>query len=159
THSCSWPAGPTRSTPTRSGRSRTWRGCGRSCEPPERRCRSASAAWGTGSAPEGCRWHRTPQPTRNRTGSRAAPTYGPGAATLGPMDTVLDLTRYSVRDGRLAPVTCVACGCRLEQRSGRDGWFHFESHDGRDGRDARGCIVECAERAHYSTGTILAEAS
>jgi competence CoiA-like predicted nuclease len=72
------------------------------------------------------------------------------------MDAVLDLTRYSVRDGRLAPVTCVACGCRLEQRSGQDGWYHFSAHEG---RDARGCIVECAERAHYRSGAILAEAS
>jgi hypothetical protein len=72
------------------------------------------------------------------------------------MDTVLDLTGYSVRDGRLAPVTCVACGCRLEQRGGQDGWYHFSAHEG---RDARGCIVECAERAHYRSGAILAEAS
>lgn len=72
------------------------------------------------------------------------------------MDAVLDLTQYSVRDGRLAPVTCVACGCRLEQRGDQDGWYHFAAHDG---RDARGCIVECAERAHYRSGAILAAAS
>lgn len=60
----------------------------------------------------------------------------------------LDATLFSVRDGRIAPVTCVACGCRLEQRAGRDGWFHFR---GEPGRDARGCIVDCAEDAHYAT--------
>jgi hypothetical protein len=45
-------------------------------------------------------------------------------------------------------VTCVACGCRLEQRPGLDGWFHFR---GKPGRDARGCIVACAEDAHYAS--------
>ncbi len=59
----------------------------------------------------------------------------------------LDLSLFSVRDGRLAPVTCVACGCRLEQRLGMDGWFHFR---GEAGRDARGCIVDCANDAHYA---------
>lgn len=51
----------------------------------------------------------------------------------------------SVRDGRKAPVTCVVCGCRLEPHA--DGtWWHFA---GRDSRDARGCIVSCAEQPHY----------
>lgn len=54
-------------------------------------------------------------------------------------------TAFSVRDGRRAPVTCVACGCRLEQHP--DGtWWHFA---GRANRDARGCIVACAEQPHY----------
>jgi hypothetical protein len=59
-----------------------------------------------------------------------------------------DLSAFSVRDGRLAPITCVACGCRLEQRADRT-WWHFS---GRGDRDARGCIVECAERPHYAPG-------
>jgi hypothetical protein len=52
----------------------------------------------------------------------------------------------AVRDGQQAPVTCAACGCRLE-RSTADPvrWFHF----GRmGGRDARGCRVACVETAH-----------
>jgi len=64
-----------------------------------------------------------------------------------------DFSAFSVRDGRLAPVTCVACGCRLELRS--DGsWWHFS---GQVGRDARGCIVGCAERPHYAPGGIAAD--
>jgi len=63
-----------------------------------------------------------------------------------------DFSAFSVRDGRLAPVTCVACGCRLELHS--DGsWWHFS---GQVGRDARGCIVGCAERPHYAPGGIAA---
>jgi len=63
-----------------------------------------------------------------------------------------DFSLFSVRDGRLAPVTCVSCGCRLEQRD--DGsWWHFA---GRGNRDARGCIVDCAERPHYAPGGIAA---
>lgn len=60
----------------------------------------------------------------------------------------LDLSLFSVRDGRLAPVTCVSCGCRLEQRAEKDGWFHFR---GEPGRDARGCIIACADEAHYAS--------
>lgn len=56
-----------------------------------------------------------------------------------------DFTAFSVRDGRLAPVTCVACGCRLERRAD-DTWWHYS---GRGDRDARGCIVACAEQPHY----------
>jgi hypothetical protein len=63
-----------------------------------------------------------------------------------------DFTAFSVRDGRLAAVTCVACGCRLERRAD-DTWWHFS---GRDGRDARGCIVTCSDRAHYAPGGIAA---
>lgn len=62
----------------------------------------------------------------------------------------LDLSAFSVRAGRLAPVTCVACGCRLERRA--DGrWWHFSPAAG---RDARGCIVACAELPHYGDPTI-----
>lgn len=62
-----------------------------------------------------------------------------------------DLTAFSVREGRLAPVTCVACGCRLERRD--DTWWHFA---GGGDRDARGCIVACAEQPHYAPGGIAA---
>jgi hypothetical protein len=63
--------------------------------------------------------------------------------------SVVDLSTFSVRDGRLAPVTCVACGCRLERHDGSDAWWHFA---GVEGRDARGCIVGCATAPHYDGG-------
>ncbi|MGH2386480.1 MAG: hypothetical protein ACRDGB_15740 [Candidatus Limnocylindria bacterium] len=63
-----------------------------------------------------------------------------------------DLTAFSVRDGRLAPVTCLVCGCRLERRED-DAWWHFS---GDDGRDARGHILACADRPHYAPGGIAA---
>jgi hypothetical protein len=49
------------------------------------------------------------------------------------------------------PVTCAACGCRLQPAGPSDAaaWFHF---GGLGGRDARGCRVECADSAHDSTG-------
>ncbi|HEX7950605.1 MAG TPA: hypothetical protein VF494_09675 [Candidatus Limnocylindrales bacterium] len=57
----------------------------------------------------------------------------------------------AVRDGQLVPVTCEACGCRLESvaRGGATVWFHF----GRmGGSDARGCRVGCVEAAHDAGG-------
>jgi hypothetical protein len=53
----------------------------------------------------------------------------------------------AVRDGQLAPVTCVACGCRLEavESAGGVAWFHY----GRmAGKDARGDRPGCVEAAH-----------
>ncbi len=47
------------------------------------------------------------------------------------------------------PVTCAACGCRLE-RSASGTWHHFSPMAG---RDARGCKVGCADDAHDSSGT------
>ena len=65
--------------------------------------------------------------------------------TQQPIPVERDFAAFSVRDGRLAAITCVVCGCRLEQRA--DGtWWHFA---GRSNRDARGCIVACAEQPHY----------
>ncbi len=65
-----------------------------------------------------------------------------------PIAIAHDFTAFSARDGRLEPITCVACGCRLEQHA--DGaWWHFS---GRGDRDARGCIVSCAEQPHYAPG-------
>lgn len=69
------------------------------------------------------------------------------------MDRPIDFSRYSVRDGRLAPITCVACGCRLEQQAAADGWWHYA---GAEGRDARGCCVACVGRPHYQSGEALA---
>ena len=62
-----------------------------------------------------------------------------------------DWRDQAVRDGQLGPVTCEACGCRLESVGGPAGaaWFHF----GRGGgRDARGCRPECVEAAHDAGG-------
>lgn len=49
------------------------------------------------------------------------------------------------------PVTCVACGCRLEPSTGaRDGEYrHFQPFNG---RDARGCRVDCVNLVHDATG-------
>jgi len=57
----------------------------------------------------------------------------------------------AVRDGRDAPVTCAACGCRLQAvgPEGAEAWFHFGPIAG---RDARGCRVDCADMAHDVTG-------
>ena len=53
------------------------------------------------------------------------------------------LDRSAVRDGRAAPVTCAACGCRLQATDG------VASTSTRSvGRDARGCRVDCADAAH-----------
>jgi hypothetical protein len=57
----------------------------------------------------------------------------------------------SIRDGQVAPVTCVACGCRLEASGTADEapWFHF----GRlGGRDARGDRTPCIDAPHDRGG-------
>jgi hypothetical protein len=67
-----------------------------------------------------------------------------------------DQLRYrAVRDGQGAPVTCAACGCRLEHVSASDPstWFHFGRFAG---RDARGCRVHCVDAAHDEAGLPLA---
>ena len=56
----------------------------------------------------------------------------------------------AVRDGHAAPVTCASCGCRLVV-AGEVG-FHFNPLAG---RDARGCIVACADAAHDLSGRPL----
>jgi hypothetical protein len=65
-----------------------------------------------------------------------------------------DLVRpLAVRDGQHAPVTCAACGCRLQATN--EVWFHFNPLGG---RDARGCRVACADAAHDLTGRPVAVA-
>jgi hypothetical protein len=56
----------------------------------------------------------------------------------------------AVRDGHGAPVTCAACGCRLE--SSGAAWYHFSPIAG---RDARGCRVECSDAAHDAAGRTI----
>ncbi len=52
------------------------------------------------------------------------------------------------------PVTCSACGCRLEHTTsnGITAWYHFAPMGG---RDARGCKVGCANEAHDAHGHAL----
>lgn len=51
---------------------------------------------------------------------------------------------------RYGPVTCSSCGCRLERASdGHGAWFHFSPLGD---RDARGCKIDCADRAHDDAG-------
>ena len=57
----------------------------------------------------------------------------------------------AVRDGRHAPVTCVACGCRLDPSG--DAFVHYQ---GFAGRDARGCRIDCAEAVHDADGRPVA---
>jgi hypothetical protein len=62
-----------------------------------------------------------------------------------------DWQDLAVRDGQVAPVTCDACGCRLEAVESGDSvaWFHY----GRmAGRDARGDRPVCVDEAHDSWG-------
>ena len=57
----------------------------------------------------------------------------------------------AVRDGQLVPVTCAACGCRLEAVEGSGGlaWYHY----GRmAGSDARGDRPGCIDAAHDAGG-------
>ncbi len=50
------------------------------------------------------------------------------------------------------PVTCSACGCRLQHAADLNGWLHFSPMAG---RDARGCSVPCADEVHDSRGHAL----
>lgn len=57
----------------------------------------------------------------------------------------------AVRDGQLGPVTCAACGCRLDVSG--DAYVHFNPLGG---RDARGCRIDCADALHDATGRPIA---
>jgi len=68
--------------------------------------------------------------------------------------TSIELISTLTRQG---PIVCAVCGCRLvaEERLHADGeaagaWRHFE---GPSGRDARGCLIDCAGQAHFADGT------
>ena len=59
-------------------------------------------------------------------------------------------------DGRSGPITCSACGCRLQRAAtGEEIWFHFAPMGG---RDARGCRIDCADAAHDAHGRALVTA-
>lgn len=67
------------------------------------------------------------------------------------------LDSNSVRDGQSAPVTCGACGCRLQYAgaTGTEAWFHY----GRmGGRDARGDRVACIDAPHDAHGRAVTPA-
>jgi hypothetical protein len=66
----------------------------------------------------------------------------------------LPRVQRAVRDGQIVPVTCTACGCRLEASGTADEapWFHF----GRlGGRDARGCRTACVDAPHDREGRAI----
>lgn len=61
---------------------------------------------------------------------------------------------HGATEWHAGPVTCEACGCRLQPSLGaREAWFHFAPMGG---RDARGCRVACVERAHDAHGRAAA---
>jgi hypothetical protein len=64
-----------------------------------------------------------------------------------------ELRTIAVRDGQLGPVTCAACGCRLDASG--DAFVHFSPMGG---RDARGCRIDCADALHDATGRPIAVA-
>jgi hypothetical protein len=66
----------------------------------------------------------------------------------------LPRSERAIRAGQSAPVTCAACGCRLEASGTADDapWFHF----GRlGGRDARGDSPACIDAPHNRGGSPL----
>ena len=59
-------------------------------------------------------------------------------------------TGYRTRPESGGPVTCAACGCRL-QAAPHGGYVHFGPLGG---RDARGCRVECVDAIHDAGGRV-----
>jgi hypothetical protein len=57
-------------------------------------------------------------------------------------------------DGQSGPVTCAACGCRLEGSQDGAMYRHFNPLGG---RDARGCRIACADLAHDASGHVLGD--
>lgn len=65
-------------------------------------------------------------------------------------------TPFAVRDGQLAVVTCVACGCRLQPDLSADGvWRHFGALGGRDARSHR---TGCVDSPHDARGRVAVPA-
>jgi hypothetical protein len=67
------------------------------------------------------------------------------------------VSQFSSRDSA-GPVTCAACGCRLESLAGSmDGTYrHFGSMSG---QDARGCRVACVDALHDHEGRAIPQAA
>ena len=59
-------------------------------------------------------------------------------------------TGYRRRHEVGGPVTCDACGCRLQALPG-GGYTHFGAMGG---RDARGCRVDCVDAVHDTAGRV-----
>jgi hypothetical protein len=74
-----------------------------------------------------------------------------GLHVIEPTSSIGNLP-VAVRDGRAAPVTCAACGCRLAEGVIPGSWYHFRPMAG---RDAQGCLVSCSEQAHDRHGRAL----
>ena len=68
------------------------------------------------------------------------------------------LTASSWSD-RQGPVVCQTCGCRLEAIGAWPGEAEststFRHFGGTSGRDARGCLIDCAELDHDLDGSPL----
>lgn len=58
--------------------------------------------------------------------------------------------------GATSPVTCGACGCRLDKAA--DDGSVYRHFTGTPGRDARGCSVACAAADHDAHGVAIATA-
>ena len=57
---------------------------------------------------------------------------------------------------RNGPVVCASCGCRLTPApDARGAWLHFSPMGG---RDARGCLIDCADAAHDAHGRAMVAA-
>lgn len=62
-------------------------------------------------------------------------------------------TSPSARTAELGwAVTCVSCGCRLQRADDLNGYLHFSP---RAGRDANGCVIDCADKVHDARGKSL----
>jgi hypothetical protein len=68
----------------------------------------------------------------------------------------LTVSTWSDRQG---PVVCRTCGCRLEPVGAWPGEAEsgstFRHFGGVSGRDARGCLIDCAELDHDPDGSPL----
>ncbi|HUP83823.1 MAG TPA: hypothetical protein VM284_06515 [Candidatus Limnocylindria bacterium] len=68
------------------------------------------------------------------------------------------VSQFSSRDSA-GPVTCAACGCRLDALTGKDDGVYRHFMSMALGQDARGCRVECVAELHDHDGRAIAEAA
>lgn len=66
------------------------------------------------------------------------------------------VSQFSSRDS-VGPVTCAACGCRLEALTGKDDGIYRHFPSLKPGQDARGCRVTCVDELHDRDGRAIAE--